>query len=161
MGKKKNVRLMAGRGFTLIELLIVIAILGILASIILVRLQNARLKGQEASAKSTARSVLTKLAECKNDEGEALAGDPTEGTTAICCTDNTCATAMEGHSETWPAIATATGYNYTYLTGSVNGEDYSFQLSPVVSDGGKMTVACSMTNSSCTSALAPEEEPEE
>ena len=157
MGKNKKVRLRARQGFTLIELLIVIAILGILASIILVRLQNARLKGQEASAKSTARSVLTKLAECKNDQGEALAGDPTEGTTFICCTDDTCSAAMEGSAETWPAIAASTGYNYTYLNGSVDGEDYSFLLSPVVSDSGKMAVTCSMTTSNCTSALATEE----
>ncbi|MFZ5982657.1 MAG: type II secretion system protein [Patescibacteria group bacterium] len=154
MSKNKRKCPVAKRGFTLIELLIVIAILGILASIILVRLQNARLKGQEASAKSTARSVLTKLAECKSDDGEASATSPTGGTTPICCTDDTCATALDGHTETWPDISTATGYDYTYLTGSVLSEDYSFQLTPTAAGSGKMTVTCAMTTNNCTAALA-------
>src|SRR5580658_758360 len=58
------------KGFTLIELLVVISIIGLLASIILVALDGARLKARDAKRISDITEIQTALELYYNDNGQ-------------------------------------------------------------------------------------------
>jgi prepilin-type N-terminal cleavage/methylation domain-containing protein len=114
--KKKN-----KKGFTLIELLIVIAIIGILASIVLVSLSSARNRAYRASALSTVSGLGTEIIVCQDDAGTAVAGwtSGTVGGGTMCRVAALNADAA-GHTVAWPTLASTGGSTGAYCYSSAN-----------------------------------------
>jgi len=78
-------------GFTIIELLIVIAIIGILATLVLTNFQGAQAKGRDTVRKTDINSLYQKLEEYYNDNGGypdgALDGLDIDGQAVLVGTD--------------------------------------------------------------------------
>lgn len=60
------------RGFTIIELLIVIAIIGILATLVLTNFQGAQAKGRDTVRKNDINSLYQKMEEYYNENGSYI-----------------------------------------------------------------------------------------
>ena len=138
-------KIMKKRGFTLIELLIVIAIIGLLSTIITVAMGNARLKARDAKRMSDLKQIQTALELYYTDQNAYPAGNSIQlGSANYAClnlvsgfTTAGCPNAFMATVPVDPSnnnyLYTAASSTYTVsatLEGTVNGLSGGIVLSP-------------------------------
>lgn len=129
----KNMIKKTQQGFTLIELMIVVAIIGILASIAIPAYQDYMTRSKWAKAVATAAAVKLALGECLNDNSGTLTACDTVGEISKYGI-STMPTLMDG-STTMGTIAIAGTSAAITITGAEPLGVCNFTFAPVVQAG--------------------------
>src|SRR5680860_552812 len=109
------------KGFTLIELLVVIAIIGLLSTLAVVALNNARQKARDARRVSDIKQIQTALELYYNDENGYPAAAAEDGAL-------TGATSGITYMTIIPANPSPGGATYTYTQGGNPATEASYTL---------------------------------
>lgn len=118
------------KGFTLIELLVVIAIIGLLSTLAVVALNNARAKSRDARRISDIKQIQTALELYYNDAGEypssinapiSYSGTAYMATTPTNPTPVNDGPCLAGQSYAYTQDGSGASYHLTYCLGGVTG----------------------------------------
>lgn len=115
------------RGFTFIELMVVVGIITLLVTIILVNISQSRQKARINSAKTSLKTALPAIMECKNNYGHV--STPTAG-------EDICTTMVGLTGAKWPKLPK--GYIYGIVSGT------AFKVS-----GDSITLSCDYLTQLC------------